>query len=285
MEKSTLDFGGYMYDPTVGRWLSRDPIGFAAGDSNLYRYVGNSPTNETDPSGLQRGRNHLPYPLHLGGSALQPVIELPSERAHVAFHGFLRQRGFPYGDAGRRAWEALTERQQQMYIMRALRVAQVPNAVIRENICRIMANALPGTLTPRPSGFPGGIIRIPVAGAIAGVLMDTGTANAAEVRHSWRNQGTPTTVGHVEIREVTVVRDVPNPWNVFTQLLFGDWIVVSWNSTPWESYGEMTREEAQRLEGIDEVTTSSSTRRGYYRETTVSTEVRFTPITPNARQQ
>ncbi len=41
-----------MYDPTVGRWLSQDPIGFQAGDPNLYRYVGNSPTNFTDPSGL-----------------------------------------------------------------------------------------------------------------------------------------------------------------------------------------------------------------------------------------
>ncbi len=28
------------------------PLGFDAGDGNLYRYVGNDPTNETDPSGL-----------------------------------------------------------------------------------------------------------------------------------------------------------------------------------------------------------------------------------------
>jgi RHS repeat-associated protein len=39
------------YDPKIGRWLSEDPISFAAGDANLYRYVGNSPTNLTDPSG------------------------------------------------------------------------------------------------------------------------------------------------------------------------------------------------------------------------------------------
>lgn len=32
--------------------MSQDPIGFAAGDSNLYRYVGNSATNFTDASGL-----------------------------------------------------------------------------------------------------------------------------------------------------------------------------------------------------------------------------------------
>ncbi|WP_162006864.1 RHS repeat-associated core domain-containing protein [Roseimaritima sediminicola] len=40
------------YDPTTGRWLSQDPIGFAAGDANLYRYVGNGVTTKVDPSGL-----------------------------------------------------------------------------------------------------------------------------------------------------------------------------------------------------------------------------------------
>jgi RHS repeat-associated protein len=40
------------YDSSTGRWISQDPIGFAAGDANLYRYVGNHPTYATDPSGL-----------------------------------------------------------------------------------------------------------------------------------------------------------------------------------------------------------------------------------------
>ena len=40
------------YDPSTGRWISQDPIGFAGGDANLYRYVGNSPTNATDRCGL-----------------------------------------------------------------------------------------------------------------------------------------------------------------------------------------------------------------------------------------
>jgi RHS repeat-associated protein len=39
------------YDPTVGRFISEDPVGFSAGDTNLYRYVNNSPTNYTDPTG------------------------------------------------------------------------------------------------------------------------------------------------------------------------------------------------------------------------------------------
>jgi RHS repeat-associated protein len=41
------------YDVANGRFISEDPIGFAAGDTNLYRYVGNSPVNWIDPSGLR----------------------------------------------------------------------------------------------------------------------------------------------------------------------------------------------------------------------------------------
>ena len=33
-------------------WFSEDPKGFAGGDTNLYRYVRNDPTNQVDPSGL-----------------------------------------------------------------------------------------------------------------------------------------------------------------------------------------------------------------------------------------
>src|SRR5207302_7499929 len=39
------------YDSSTGRWMSQDPIGFDAGDSNLYRYVNNRPVDATDPSG------------------------------------------------------------------------------------------------------------------------------------------------------------------------------------------------------------------------------------------
>src|SRR5581483_2439873 len=42
------------YSPELGRWITQDPLGFDAGDSNLYRYVNNRPTSFTDPSGLER---------------------------------------------------------------------------------------------------------------------------------------------------------------------------------------------------------------------------------------
>lgn len=40
-----------MYNPKVGSFISEDPLGFLAGDTNLRRYVFNSPTNFSDPSG------------------------------------------------------------------------------------------------------------------------------------------------------------------------------------------------------------------------------------------
>jgi RHS repeat-associated protein len=47
------------YDPTTGRWTSQDPLGFEAGDSNLYRYVMNEQRSLTDPSGLQRWNTQI----------------------------------------------------------------------------------------------------------------------------------------------------------------------------------------------------------------------------------
>ena len=41
------------YDGATGRWTSQDPLGFDAGDSNLYRYVSNQPLSLSDPSGLE----------------------------------------------------------------------------------------------------------------------------------------------------------------------------------------------------------------------------------------
>jgi RHS repeat-associated protein len=40
------------YDAAIGRFMSEDPMGFAAGDSDLYRYVRNDATDAADPSGL-----------------------------------------------------------------------------------------------------------------------------------------------------------------------------------------------------------------------------------------
>ena len=46
-----MRFGAREYDAGLGRWLARDPIGFAGG-WNQYGYVANNPVGHADPSGL-----------------------------------------------------------------------------------------------------------------------------------------------------------------------------------------------------------------------------------------
>jgi RHS repeat-associated protein len=66
------------YDNSTGRWLSEDPIGFAAGDHNLYRYVSNFSTGATDPSGLKVYLYMQPIPL--------PFIGLGTVAYHVTIY-------------------------------------------------------------------------------------------------------------------------------------------------------------------------------------------------------
>lgn len=47
-----VQFGARWYDAELGRWISKDPIGFNGGDANLYSYVGADPVNYIDPTGL-----------------------------------------------------------------------------------------------------------------------------------------------------------------------------------------------------------------------------------------
>lgn len=51
------------YDPHAGRFISEDPMGFDAGDVNLYAYVQNNPIMGVDPSGLRT------WSLGISGSA------------------------------------------------------------------------------------------------------------------------------------------------------------------------------------------------------------------------
>jgi RHS repeat-associated protein len=51
------------YDPTAGRFLSEDPLGFLGG-IDLYAYVGNNATNFLDSLGLQGGPWHPPAGIH-----------------------------------------------------------------------------------------------------------------------------------------------------------------------------------------------------------------------------
>jgi len=46
-----IRFGARDYDPQIGKWTSKDPIGLSGG-LNIYGYVGGNPITRSDPSGL-----------------------------------------------------------------------------------------------------------------------------------------------------------------------------------------------------------------------------------------
>lgn len=51
-----VHFGARDYDPSIGRWTTKDPIGFGGGDTNLYGYVMNDPVNFIDSEGTDTER-------------------------------------------------------------------------------------------------------------------------------------------------------------------------------------------------------------------------------------
>jgi RHS repeat-associated protein len=75
------------YDPADGRFISEDPIGFSGGDSNLSRYVGNSPTNFIDPDGTNPIPVRPPFnPPRPFGNPFQRGVTTPrpGERGYVS---------------------------------------------------------------------------------------------------------------------------------------------------------------------------------------------------------
>jgi RHS repeat-associated protein len=51
-ETGLYNYRSRYYDPELGEFVSEDTIGFAGGDANLSRYVGNNPLNRIDPFGF-----------------------------------------------------------------------------------------------------------------------------------------------------------------------------------------------------------------------------------------
>ena len=89
------------YDAANGRFISVDPAGFGAGDTNLYRYVGNSSTMYTDPSGnlkLYEG-NPLVDGLNFASTVFNFTYGLPTNIASlVSGNGFAAN---PFSDAAK----------------------------------------------------------------------------------------------------------------------------------------------------------------------------------------
>jgi RHS repeat-associated protein len=51
-EIGLYNYRNRFYDPTIGRFIQPDPLGFGGGDANLFRFCHNDPVNKRDPYGL-----------------------------------------------------------------------------------------------------------------------------------------------------------------------------------------------------------------------------------------
>jgi RHS repeat-associated protein len=86
-DTSLIRFGARDYDSQSGRWITKDPISFAGGDTNLYSYVLADPVNGIDPIGLYGYDDFLQGAANLsagmgdkitGGFGLADLLGLPS---------------------------------------------------------------------------------------------------------------------------------------------------------------------------------------------------------------
>jgi hypothetical protein len=64
-----------MFNPSLGRWMTEDPIGYSAGDVNLFRTVSNNPVNRLDPSGLADKDKELGFDFDTSIEKIQEQLE------------------------------------------------------------------------------------------------------------------------------------------------------------------------------------------------------------------
>lgn len=92
-QTSLVRFGARDYDPETGRWLSKDPILFNGGDTNLYGYVLNDPINFIDPSGLlfgwNAGESHADYAAQYWANESENQCNSASYRAFATGAGMM----------------------------------------------------------------------------------------------------------------------------------------------------------------------------------------------------
>ncbi|AZZ36482.1 hypothetical protein CIK05_06655 [Bdellovibrio sp. qaytius] len=91
-----VQFGARWYDPQVGRWISKDPVGFNGGDTNLYAYVGGDPMSKIDPTGLA-DLDLLPWnsPESNNSAQMQLTLDNFSVTAHGTSSLILDSNGLP----------------------------------------------------------------------------------------------------------------------------------------------------------------------------------------------
>jgi RHS repeat-associated protein len=80
------------YDPEVGRFINKDPIGYAGG-INLFTYTGNNPVTGIDPEGLDV--NIVIQRLKSNGYSTPGVINVSSTKVKTTFSGATLEPNMP----------------------------------------------------------------------------------------------------------------------------------------------------------------------------------------------
>jgi RHS repeat-associated protein len=78
-------FGARDYDPEVGRWTAKDPVGFGGGDADLYNYLSSNPVSSTDPSGLCEDPGGPPGSVRICMDAFISTFFVPSDTGDSYF--------------------------------------------------------------------------------------------------------------------------------------------------------------------------------------------------------
>lgn len=85
-----------MYDTTLGRFLQRDPLGYADG-LNLYEYAGSNPPNRHDPDGTEIRE---PAQINCLGYATGEGCFIRPEPGKDSLEGVLKKLGWTCGPKG-----------------------------------------------------------------------------------------------------------------------------------------------------------------------------------------
>jgi RHS repeat-associated protein len=93
-ETHLLQVRNRWYHPKLGRWVSRDPIGYAGGTWNLYEYVAGGPLVAIDPFGLKSVKELPSAPEGLKDLGIYNFLDEPllkmfdkSDYQYVGFGG------------------------------------------------------------------------------------------------------------------------------------------------------------------------------------------------------
>lgn len=155
------------YDPALGRYLSRDPIGVAGG-LNFYAYAGNDPVNRADPTGLW-------WKAALAIVAAVAVAAIVVATAPISGPLLIIAAGAAAGAAGMMVNEALN---QEHFCLSCILLAGLKGAVVGA------IAAVPFLLVPAAAGL-GAFVAAGAASGFLGYAADWGYDNATGNPRPW----------------------------------------------------------------------------------------------------